>query len=164
MPRLTDPSQRPTLPPVTPGGPPRAALPPASPALHQRSWAALTLAALSLLSMMLIGGGSNIRRTAVVIVVAVVIAALGLGLAISAIRTARRDRTARPRGSVLAIVLAVAGLGFGAFALVGFAMFWPQLTRFSDCMHGAATVSVQDACQHQFDNSVGAEINLLGGR
>jgi ABC-type amino acid transport system permease subunit len=160
MPRLTD---RPSLPPVTPGPKPRPVLPPASPALTQRSWAALTLAALGLLAMTLIGG-SNIRRTAVVVVVALVIAALGLGLAIWAMSAARREGTARPRGSVLATVLAAMGLGFGAFALIGFAMFWPQLTRFSDCMRGAATVSAQDACQQQFDNSVGVEIHLLGGR
>lgn len=158
MPRLTD---RPSLPPVTP--PPRAALPPSSPTLLQRSWAALTLAALSLLSMTLMGS-ANIRRTTVAIVVALVIAALALGLAISAMSAARRAGTARPRGSVLATVLASIGLVIGALVLVGFAMFWPQLTRLSDCMRGAATVSEQSACQQQYDNSVGAEMRVLGSR
>ena len=161
MARLTNRPQ-PPLPPVTPGGPPRKPLPRASSALHQRSWAALTLAALSLLALMMISD-TNIRRTVVVVVVAIVIAAVGLYLAITAMRAARREGTARPRGSVLGTVLAVAGLLFGAFALIGFAMFWPQLTRYSNCLRGAATVSAQDACQQQFDNSVNSQMKILGG-
>jgi cytochrome bd-type quinol oxidase subunit 2 len=167
MAKLTNRPQ-PPLPPVSPGGPPRKApprktLPPASPALHQRSWAALTLAALSLLALMMISG-SNIRRTVVVVVVALVIAALGLYLAVTALRAARRAGTARPRGSVLGTVLAVLGLAFGAFVLAGFAMFWPQLTGYSDCMRGAATVSAQDACHQQLDNSVNSQMKILSGR
>jgi hypothetical protein len=108
--------------------------------------------------------GSNIRRTVVVVIVALVIAATGLYLAVTAMRAARRDGTARPRGSVLGTVLAVIGLVFGTVALAGFAMFWPQLTRYSSCMHGADTVSAQDACQTQFDNSVNSQMKVLSGR
>jgi predicted PurR-regulated permease PerM len=170
MARLTNRDQ-PPLPPVQQGGPPRTPLlprkplPPASPALHQRSWAALTLAALSLLTMMMIsGGGSNIRRTVVVFVVALVIASTGLYLAVTAMRASRRAGSARPRGSVLATVLAALGLAFGAMALIGFAMFWPQLTQLSNCMRQATTVSLQDACKTQFDNSVNAQMKILSGR
>jgi len=100
----------------------------------------------------------------VVVIVALVIAATGLYLAVTAMRAAKRDGTARPRGSVLGTVLAVVGLVFGTVALAGFAMFWPQLTRYSSCMHGADTVSAQDACQKQFDDSVNSQMKVLSGR
>ncbi len=165
MARLTDRPQGPPTPPppVSRGRPPRAPLPPASAALHQRSWAALTLASLSLLAMALIGN-TNIRRMTVVFVVTLVIAALALTLAISAMSAAKRARTARPRGAVFATVLAGAGLLFSGFTLAAFAVFWPQLTTFYNCMGGAGTVSAQDACQQRFNNSVGAEITVLSGR
>lgn len=118
------------------------------------------LAVLSLFGMMMIG---NVRRGVYVVAVALVIAVIALWLAISAMSLARRGGTGRPRGAVLATALAAAGSVFSAFVLAGFLMFWPQLTQYANCMTGANTVSAQQACQQQLDNSVGNEISVLGG-
>ena len=159
MARLTDRQQTPPPPVRSPSGF-RPVRPPADPALQQRVWAALTLAVLSLIAMMMIG---NIRRGVIVVAVALVIAAIALWLSISAMSRARRGGTARPRGAVFATVLGVAGFAFSAFVLAGFAMFWPQLTQYSNCLSGANTVSAQQTCQQQLDKSVGKEVSILGG-
>jgi ABC-type amino acid transport system permease subunit len=135
--------------------------PPADPALQQRSWAALMLAVLSLIAMLLMSG--NVRRGVFVVVVALIVAMTGLWLAISAMNRARRGGTGRPRGVVLATVLGVVGFLFSAFVLAGFLMFWPQLTQYSNCLAGANTVSSQQVCQQQLNNSVGNEVGILGG-
>ena len=159
MARLTDRQQPPPPPARSPSGL-RPQRPPADPVLQQRVWAALTLAVLSLLSMMLIG---NVRRGVYVVAVALVVAAIALWLSVSAMSRARRGGTGRPRGAIFATVLGVVGLVFSAFVLAGFAMFWPQLQQYANCLSGASTVSAQQACQQQLTNSVGNEISLLGG-
>jgi hypothetical protein len=155
MARPTNQRQRP------PSAPPalRPPRPPADPALQQRVWAALVLAVISLLAMMMIG---NVRRGVYVVAVALVIAVTALWLSISAIRRARRGGSGRPRGVVLAVILGAIGFGFSAFVLAGFAMFWPQLMQYSNCLNGANTVSAQQACQQQLDNSVNGEIGIFG--
>jgi hypothetical protein len=152
-------------PPVSRPGPgsgfgPRPPRQPADPALQQRAWAALLLAVISLFGMMMIG---NLRRGVYVVAVALVIAAIALWLSTSAISRARRGGSGRPRGAMLAAVLGAAGLAFSAFVLAGFAIFWPQLSQYSDCMSGANTVAAQQACRQQLDNSVGTELSILGG-
>jgi ABC-type amino acid transport system permease subunit len=119
------------------------------------------LAVLSLIAMMLMSG--NVRRGVYVVVVALIVAVTGLWLAISAMSRARRGGTGRPRGAVLATILGVVGFLFSAFVLAGFLMFWPQLTQYSNCLAGANTVSAQQACQQQLNNSVGTEVGVLGG-
>ncbi len=118
------------------------------------------LAVISLIAMMMIG---NVRRGVIVVAVALVIAAIALWLSISAMSRARRGGTGRPRGAVFATVLGVVGFAFSAFVLAGFAMFWPQLTQYSNCLSGANTVSAQQACQQQLNKSVGNEVSVLGG-
>ena len=161
MARFTDRQQTPPRPPAFQAPRVRPPHPPPDPALQQRSWAGLMLAVLSLITMMLLSG--NVRRGVYVVVVALVIALTGLWLAASAMSRARRGGSGRPRGSVLATILGVVGCLFSGFVLAGFLMFWPQLTQYSDCLSGANTVSAQQACQQQLNNSVGNEIGVLGG-
>jgi ABC-type amino acid transport system permease subunit len=159
MARFTDGQQTPPRPPAY--QPPRSPRPPADPALQQRSWAALMLAVLSLFAMMMMS--SNVRRGVYVVAVALLIALIALWLAFSSMSRARRGGTGRPRAVVLAAVLGTVGCLFSGFVLVGFALFWPQLTQFSNCLSGANTVAAQQACQHQLSNSVGGEVGVLGG-
>ncbi|HEX8006954.1 MAG TPA: hypothetical protein VF482_11065 [Trebonia sp.] len=118
------------------------------------------LAIISLFAMLMIG---NVRRGVYVVVVALLIAAAAVWLAISAMARARRAGTRRPRGVVLATVLGVVGLLFSVIVLAGFAMFWPQLTQYSNCLSAANTYAAQQACQQQLNNSVGNEIGVIGG-
>jgi hypothetical protein len=160
MPTPTDHPQPPPRSPFLPPEP-RPQPPPSSPALQQRAWAGLTLAVLSLLTMMLI---SNIQRAVYVIGVAFVVAAIALGLAISAMSSAKRSRTRRPRGAVLGTVLGVIGFVFGGFALAGLLLFSAQFTQYANCLNDAGSVAAQQsACQTQLNNSVGKEIGILGG-
>ena len=48
--------------------------------------------------------------------------------------------------------------------LLVLAVFWPQLNTYYNCMSGANTVSAQQACHTQLNNSVGGEISVLNGR
>lgn len=164
MARLTDRQQQPPpRPPAPPGAPGPFGLrprPPTDPALQQRAWAALMLAFISLFGMLMIG---NIRRGVYVVALALVIAAVALWLALSAMHRARRGGSGRPFGVVVAVVLGGIGFVFSAVVLIGFAMFWPQLTQYSNCLNGANTVTAQQACQQQLNNSVNGEISILGG-
>ena len=156
------PSHRPPAPRPGPGSGfgPRPPRQPADPALQQRAWAALLLAVLSLFAMMMIG---NVRRGVYVVAVALIIAAIAVWLSTSAMSRARRGGSGRPRGAMLAAVLGTAGLAFSAFVLAGFAIFWPQLSQYSNCMSGANTVAAQQACRQQLDNSIGSQLTILGG-
>jgi peptidoglycan/LPS O-acetylase OafA/YrhL len=159
MARLTD---RPPPPPESPflRPAPRPQLPPADPAVRQRAWAALALAALSLLTMMLM---SNIQRGIYVVSVALAVAAVAVALAVSAMSAARRAGARRPRGAVAGTVLGVIGFVLSAFALAAFLIFHTQLDQYATCMNGAITNSQQQACQTQLNNSIGTEVDLLGG-
>jgi len=158
MARLTDPPPSPRSPFLLP--PPRPQLPPPSPVLQQRAWAALALSVLSLLAMTLI---SNINRGVYVLSVSLAVAVVALVLAFSAMSKAKRAGTRRPRGAIAATVLGLAAAVFCSFAVAGFLIFRTQLSQYSNCMNGANTTATQTACENQLDNSVRNEIKLLGG-
>jgi CDP-diglyceride synthetase len=129
--------------------------------LQQRALAALILAVLSLIAML---WGANLQRTVYVVAVSLVVALVGLVLAISAMRAAKRAGTRRPRAALPGVLLGVVGTAFSAIALIGFLTFWSQYMQYANCMSGASTVATQNACQTQFQNSVGSEISVLGGK
>jgi len=138
-------------------------LPPPDPALRQRALVAFALGALSLVGLAL--GLGNLRRGVYVAVLSLLFAVTAIWLGAWANRSARRNGTARPRGGVSGIVLGGFGLAFSTLWLLALAMFWPQLSTYSNCMSGANTVAAQQACHTAFTNSVGGEISVLeGGR
>jgi hypothetical protein len=157
MARLTDPPP-PRSPLLLP--PPRPRLPPPSPAVQQRAWAALALSVLSLLAMTQI---SNIHRGAYVVGVALAVAVVALVLAFGSMSTAKRAGTRRPRGVVAATVLGRIAFVVCGFALSGFLLFRTELNQYANCMSGANTSATKTACQNQLNNSVRNEIKLLGG-
>jgi hypothetical protein len=156
-----DPRRTPVRPPrpVGPYRPVRPPLQPAAPELRQRAFAALMLALISLVGMMLLG--SDIRRGIVVLAVTLAIGAIGLFLALTAMSRSRRAGSARPRFVILATVLAIAGTGLSALALVGFALFWTQINQYENCLSGANTVTARSACDQQLNNSL--QSSLLRG-
>jgi hypothetical protein len=80
----------------------------AEPAHQQRAVAALSLALLSLLGLL---GLSNFQRGRYIVGFALVVGILAVWFAITAIVRARRRGTALPRGSVIATVIGVLGVG-----------------------------------------------------
>lgn len=164
MARLTDRQNQPP-PPAPPRAPgpygPRPARPPTDPALQQRAWAAVMLAIISLIGLLLTG--ANVRRGIYVVGMALVIALISLWLALSARSRAGRGGSGRPRGVVGAVWLGVLGVVFSVAMLAQFAVFWPQLTQYANCLKGANTVAAQQACQQQRNNSENNKISILGG-
>jgi hypothetical protein len=128
--------------------------------LQQRAFAALILAIISLLGMP--GMSGDIRRGVVVLVVTMVIGAVGLWLSFTAMSRSRKAGTSRPRFAVVASVLGIAGTGLSMLVLIGFAMFWSQVSQYANCMAGANTLASQNACQQQLNNSLQASVRLLG--
>jgi hypothetical protein len=137
----------------------RRQLPPPDPAVRQRALAALMLGALSLIGLVL--GLGNLRRGIYVAVLTLLFAAGAIWLGVTASRKARRSGTARPRGAVGGITLGWIGLAFSALWLLVLAVFWPQLNAYYNCMGSANTVTAQQTCHDQLNNSVGSEISVL---
>ncbi|HCU91976.1 MAG TPA: hypothetical protein DHU96_04275 [Actinobacteria bacterium] len=138
----------------------RVPLPPADPALQHRSVAALFVAMLSLAG--LLGFNFNLHRAILIVVYALLAGAMALWLSLSAITRARRNRTARPRGSVAATVIAGVGIGLSAAMLLAFAVFGKQLTAYGQCLSGAGTISAQQSCYSQFSHTLSHQISGLG--
>ena len=138
---------------------PARQLPPPDPALRQQALAAFALGVLSLLGLAL--GLGNLRRGVFVAALTLLFAVTAIWLGIAVNRRARRGGTARPRGAVSGIVLGGFGLALSLLWLLVLAVFWPQLSAYSNCMASANTVAAQQVCHTQFTNSVGGEISVL---
>jgi hypothetical protein len=134
-------------------------LPPPDPALRQEALAGLVMALLSLLGLAF--GLGNVRRSVFVAIVTLLFAAVAIWLGTRANRRARRSGTARPRGTITAVVLGGFGLGFSALWLLVLAVFWPQLNAYYNCMNSANTVAAQQVCRTQLNNSVGNELSIV---
>jgi hypothetical protein len=157
MPTPTD--RPPTRPPrsgrrALTGRPP----PPPDPVLQQRAWAALALGVLSLIGLSLAGG---LRRAVYIVIATLVLGALAAWLGGTAMSRARRAGSARPRGAIAGTILGVLGLSFSAIALIVFAIFWNELSAYSNCLSGANTLTAQQACQQQFSHTITNQIRSL---
>ena len=136
-------------------------LPRPEPALQHRALAALFVALLSLAGFL--GFNIEVRHSILIVIYALLAGALALWLAVTAIRRARRGRTARPRGSVAAIVLAGTGIVLSVVMLGAYALFGPQLSQYGKCLSEANTLTTQQACFSQFSRALNHEIAVLGG-
>lgn len=157
-------TERPPAPP--PGSPflppaPRPQLPPAAPALQQRAAAALFLVVLSLIAMM---WGADPQRLGYVAAVALVVALLGLALAISAMRAAKRTATRRPRVAIASVVIGAIGALLSGSVVAAFLLYSPQVTQYVNCMNTANSSAASNACWQQLQHSIGAEANVIGSK
>lgn len=149
----------PTRPPRTPpraltGRPPS----PPDPVLQQRAWASLALGMLSLIGLSLAGG---LHRAVYIVIATLVLGALSAWLGGTAMSRARRAGSARPRGAIAGTILGVLGLSFSAITLIVFAMFWNELSAYSNCLSGANTLTAQQACRQQFSHTITNQIRSL---
>jgi hypothetical protein len=119
-------------------------LAPADPTLQHRAVAGLFIALLSLTGFL--GFNTDLRRGVLVVGYALLAGLVALWLSVTAMRRARRSRTARPRGSVTAAVIAAAGIGLSTAMLVTFGLFGRQLSSYGQCISGAGTITAQQAC------------------
>ncbi len=140
-------------PPATPIRPPAAAN-------QHRAVAALLVAVLSLGGFAAFNLGQ--RYGILLIGYALLASLIALWLGLTAVSRARRDRTARPRGAVLATVIATLGIGLSILLLLGFALFGRQLAGYSRCLTAASTASAQQSCYSQFSHALNQRMSLLG--
>jgi hypothetical protein len=146
-------------PPAGAGGK-AAALPPPEPALRHRALAALIVALLSLAG--LLGFNIEAQRAVLVVAYSLLAAATALWLALTAMRRARHSRTARPRGSVAATVIAGIGIGLAAAMLLAFGLFGRQLSDYGRCLSGANTIAASQSCYSRFAHALDHQIGLTG--
>src|SRR5215475_15946798 len=136
------------------------ALPLPEPALRHRAVAALFVALLSLAG--LLGFNIEAQRAILVVIYSLLAGATALWLAVTAMRRARRSRTARPRGSVAAAVIAGVGIGLAAVMLMAFSLFGQQLSDYGRCLSGANTITGSQSCYSRFSHALDREIGLTG--
>src|SRR5215831_4362319 len=148
-----------TEPPAGAGGKARA-LPPPEPALRHRALAALIVALLSLAG--LLGFNIEAQRAVLLVIYSLLAGATALWLAVTAVRRARQTRTARPRGSVAAIVIAGVGIGLAGVMLMAFGLFGQQLSDYGRCLSGANTITGSQSCYSRFSHALDREIGLTG--
>jgi len=137
-------------------------LPPAEPALQHRALAALCVALLSLVGFL--GFNIEVHRGILIVIYALLAGAIALWLALTSMRRARRSRTARPRGSVTAAVIAGVGIGLAGVMLVAFGLFGHELAVYGQCMSGANTLAAQQSCYDSFSHALDRQVGLLGAR
>jgi hypothetical protein len=137
-----------------------AAPPPPEPALRHRALAALIVALLSLAG--LLGFNIEAQRAVLVVVYSLLAGATALWLALTAMRRARRSRTARPRGSVAATVIAGVGVTLAAAMLLAFGLFGRQLSDYGRCLSGANTITASQSCYSRFAHALDHKIGLTG--
>jgi uncharacterized membrane protein len=148
-------------PPARAGGK-AGALPPPEPALRHRALAALIVGLLSLVG--LLGFNIEAQRAILVVIYSLLAGATALWLALTAMRRARRSRTARPPGSVAAIVIAGVGIGLAGVMLMAFGLFGRQLSDYGRCLSGANTIAGSQSCYSRFSHALDREIGLTGRR
>jgi hypothetical protein len=120
--------------------------------VRHRAIAGLVLGFVSLLS--LLGIGTNYHRAIYLVVFGVVVGITACWFGVTALRTARRSVTMRPRGAIAGVVLGGLGAVFGALVLLFFVAYWSQLNSFSRCVDSANTPSAQQVCLNQLHRSV----------
>ena len=148
--RATTPSQRAT--------PPGNAAVPAEPAVQQRALAALLLALLSLAGLFSL---NYLQRGIYLVAYALLAGLMAMWLAVTALARARHGRTTRPRGSIIATVIAGVGIVLSVIMLIAFAVFGKQLTAYGRCLSLASTSADRQACQTQFIHAVNRELTTL---
>ena len=148
-----------TKPPAGPGGK-AAALPPAEPALRHRALAALFVALLSLAGLLVFN--IEAQRAVLVVIYSLLAGATALWLALTAMRRARRSRTARPHGSVAATVIAGIGIGLAGAMLMAFGLFGRQLSDYGRCLSSGNTITASQSCYDRFSHALDREIGLTG--
>jgi hypothetical protein len=150
------------------GGPPQSGRPPRpgrptrapEPAVRQRALVALLLGGLSVLA--LLGLGSNFHRGIYLVIFALPVGVVACWLGITSLRQARRTASRRPRGAIFGTVFGAIGSLLSVVLLIAFAIFWTQLSQYSRCLSGANTLTAQQACLKQLNQSVNGQIARLG--
>jgi MFS family permease len=147
----------PGVPPPRPSG--TAPVPARRPARHtaqprqELRQRALAAAIFGLLGLLALSAANQVAHPSYLVAFALAIGIVACVLGATAARRARREETARPRGSVAGIVLGGVSIGLALLAFVAIT-FSRQLTDYQQCMDNARSATAQQTCTHQLLQSV----------
>jgi predicted PurR-regulated permease PerM len=108
-----------------------------------------------------IGSRFDFHRGVYLVIFALVVGLAACWLGVTAMQRARRSASMRPRGAMFGTVLGGIGAFLSAVLLIFLAVFWRQLTTYSQCLGTANTVAAQQACMNQLNRSLNEEISRL---
>jgi hypothetical protein len=80
----------------------------------------------------------------------------------SASRRARREETARPRGSLAAVILGSVAIFLCAVSLIA-VVFASQFAAYETCISNAPTSAAKQACATKFMQAIQNQVNGHGG-
>ncbi len=111
----------------------------------------------------LFGVGANLQRGIYLVIFSVIIGPAACLLGITAMRSARKETTMRPRGAIAGTIFGSLAAVLSLFFLVMFALFSAQLTQYSRCLDLTQTATAQQACTTQFYRSIDSKIGAGSG-
>jgi hypothetical protein len=149
--------------PPRPGQPPRGTAQPRRPRptapprreLRQR---ALAASIFGLISLFALSAAGEVKHALYLVVFSFAVAVLAIVAGASAGRRARREQTARPRGSLAAIILGSAAIFLCAVSLVAI-VFATQFSNYETCISNAPSSAAKQACAQQFMQAVQKKID-----
>jgi hypothetical protein len=147
----------PARPPRPPGRPQRPARPaqprPSAPPRRELRQRALAAAVFGLLSLLALSVADQVRHVLYLVTFALVVGLAADVLGISAARRARRETTARPRGSVAAIIMGSVSVILSLLAVV-VVTYSQQFAQYEQCMNNAPTRAAEQVCAHNLMHAV----------
>jgi hypothetical protein len=146
----------PPQPPPRPPRPPRAGRPTAPPRrdLQHR---ALAAAVFGLISLFALSAANLVEHALYLVAFSVVVGLVAIVAGVSASRRARKEETARPRGSLAAVILGALSIALSALVAVGI-VFATQITAYEQCYNTAPSAAAKQACAQKFTQSVQRQI------
>ena len=115
-----------------------------------------------LISLFALTAAGQVAHAVYLVAFAFVVAVIAIVAGATASRRARREDTARPRGSVAAVVLGSASILLCAAALVAI-VFAHQFAAYEQCISNAPSSAAKQACETTFMHAVQKQVNGTGG-
>ena len=113
----------------------------------------MAAAVFGLLSLLALSVAGQVTHPLYLVVFALIVGLGAAVLGISAARRARRENTARPRGSVAAIILGTVAVIVGLLAVLVIA-YSPQFNQYEQCLKGASSTAAEQVCAHNLLHAV----------
>jgi amino acid transporter len=114
-----------------------------------------------LLSLFALTAAGQVNHALYLVGFAFAVAVLAIGAGASASRRARREETARPRGSLAAVILGSASVFLCAVSLVAI-VFATQFADYETCLTNAPGSTAKQACATKFMQAVEKKVNGPG--
>jgi uncharacterized membrane protein YoaK (UPF0700 family) len=127
--------------------------------LRQRALAATVF---GLLSLFALSAAGQVAHALYLVAFAFVVAVVAVVAGASASRRARREETARPRGSLAAVILGSVAIFLCAVSLIA-VVFASQFANYETCISNAPTSAAKQACATKFMQAIQKQVNGQGG-